>query len=270
MEYSSEYISNEFLHVNACYCQQLYGRTVGSLREKGRCDYLVLFVAEGCCFVYEDEGEIPVESGSVILYKPYDRQEYLCKSEIKTTLYSVHFSGTGCENILEEFNISPRHFFAGKAPRAEELFKRMIEEYLLKRPYADKLCASYLYSILALLGRKRSFSDSGSVKSSNRIEQICRKMIQNYNAEIDLDAYAAECNLSTSRFVHLFKESTGTSPKSYIIAIRIKKACELLENTDLSIQKIGETVGINDQNYFSRLFKKHTKKSPSEYRSTFV
>jgi len=99
---------------------------------------------------------------------------------------------------------------------------------------------------------------------------VCRKMIQNYGTDIDISEYAAECNISTSRFLHLFKESTGTSPQNYIISIRIKKACELLENTDLSILKVAEQVGICDQNYFSRLFKKHMGISPSEYRKSFV
>lgn len=270
MTYTSEYTSNDFMHINSCDCQKLYGRNIGSIRENGRSDYHILFITEGTCFIRENGVEIPVNAGSVILYLPHERQEYYVKEGIKTTSYYVHFSGTGCERVLKDFGISSRYFHVGKAPRAEELFRRMIEEYYFKRPYSDKLCASYLYSILGLLGRKRLFSDDDSVKSSNRIEQVCRKMIQDYTADVDIAAYASECNVSTSRFLHLFKESTGASPGNYISSIRIKKACELLENTDLSILNVAEQVGICDQNYFSRLFKKHMGVSPSEYRKGFV
>ena len=270
LEYTSEYQSKEFLHVNSCDCQKLYGQNIGSVRENGRSDYHILFITEGCCFIRENGVEIPVNAGSVILYLPYERQEYYVKEDIKTTSYYVHFSGTGCEDILKEFGITTRYFRVGKAMRAEELFRRMIEEYYFKRPYSEKLCAGYLYNVLGLLGRKRLLSDDDSVKSSNRIEQVCRKMIRNYETDVDVAEYAAECNISTSRFLHLFKECTGTSPTSYMISIRIKKACELLENTDLSILNVAEQVGICDQNYFSRLFKKHTGISPSEYRKSFV
>lgn len=270
MNYTSEYKSSEYLHINSCDCQHLYGCDVGSLRENGRVDYHILFITEGCCFVTDNDTVSRVEAGSVIVYLPHERQQYHFKGDIKSTSYYAHFSGTGCKEILDNFGFNQRYFYVGKAPRAEELFKRMTEEYFLKRPYSDKLCSSYLYSILALLGRKKSFSAGDSVKVSNRIEQVCRDMICNYFKPLDLDAYAIMCNLSTSRFVHLFKECTGNSPKNYLIWIRIKKACELLENTDLSILKIGEQVGIDDQNYFSRLFKKYTSKSPSEYRKSFM
>lgn len=270
MEYTSEYESSEYLYVNSCDCQHLHGRDVGTLRENGRVDYHILFITEGCCFVTEGNSVIRAEAGSVIMYLPHERQQYHFRGDIKSTSYYVHFSGTGCREVLESFGFNQRHFYVGKAPRAEELFKRMIDEYFLKRPYSDKLCSSYLYSIFALLGRKKCFSSAESGKVNNRIEQVCRDMIRSYDKPIDIDAYAAKCNLSTSRFVHLFKECTGSSPKNYLIGIRIRKACELLENTDLSIIRIGEQVGIEDQNYFSRLFKKYTSKSPSEYRKSFM
>ena len=264
--YSSEFRSSDYLHVNSCYRQELFGKTVGSLRENGRRDYLLLYVAEGCLFLYEDGAEKPVNAGSAVLYKPYERQEYLCKAEIKSVVYSVHFSGTACETVLEGFGITGRVFSVGKVSRAEELFGRIGEELLLKRPFADKLCAGYFYSILVLFGRKIRLSEPANPKMNGRIEQVCRDMIRHYSREIDVASYAADCHLSVSRFVHVFKEITGTSPANFIIAIRIKKACELLENTDLTVLQIAQTVGIDDQNYFSRLFKKRTGLAPSAYR----
>ena len=99
MAYSSEYKSNDFLHINSCDCQKLYGRNIGSLRENGRSDYHILFITEGCCFIRENGKEIPVDAGSVILYLPYERQEYSFKAEIKSTSYYVHFSGTACDSV---------------------------------------------------------------------------------------------------------------------------------------------------------------------------
>jgi len=48
--------------------------------------------------------------------------------------------------------------------------------------------------------------------------------------------------------------------------IRIEKAKALLENTDLSISEISDMTGMQSQHYFSRIFKKYTNISPSEYR----
>ena len=52
----------------------------------------------------------------------------------------------------------------------------------------------------------------------------------------------------------------------YILNIRIEKAKALLENTDLSISEISDMTGMQSQHYFSRIFKKYTNISPSEYR----
>ena len=81
-----------------------------------------------------------------------------------------------------------------------------------------------------------------------------------------IEDYALLCNLSESRFSHLFKEICGISPLEYIQSLRLKKATELLENTDMSVAKIAEAVGIADQNYFSRFFKSKTGVSPRRYR----
>ena len=50
--------------------------------------------------------------------------------------------------------------------------------------------------------------------------------------------------------------------------MRIEKAITLLTTTDLSIQEISESVGINDLSWFSKLFKKIVGVSPTQYRAT--
>jgi AraC-like DNA-binding protein len=62
-----------------------------------------------------------------------------------------------------------------------------------------------------------------------------------------------------------FKEATGMSISGYLTAYRIQRACVLLETYGLSIKSIACSVGYKDQLYFSRVFKKVTTLSPSEY-----
>ena len=54
----------------------------------------------------------------------------------------------------------------------------------------------------------------------------------------------------------------------HIQETRIEKAITLLTTTDLSIQEISESVGINDLSWFSKLFKKIVGVSPTQYRAT--
>ncbi|PWV95851.1 AraC-like DNA-binding protein [Paenibacillus cellulosilyticus] len=71
--------------------------------------------------------------------------------------------------------------------------------------------------------------------------------------------------LERSYLFRLFKIATGRSLLSYLTDYRIQRACELLRTSDLSIKSIAYSVGYKDQLYFSRVFKKATSHTPSEY-----
>ena len=91
-------------------------------------------------------------------------------------------------------------------------------------------------------------------------------MITHYNTEISVQELAKSCNLSPSRFMHLFKEHTGQSCSAYLQSLRISNSLSLLTSTQLSITEICLQVGYSDPLYFSRVFTKHTGISPKKYR----
>jgi two-component system response regulator YesN len=64
----------------------------------------------------------------------------------------------------------------------------------------------------------------------------------------------------------LFKQATGENLSDYIIEARINKAKELLKNSDMKIFEIALAVGCESSTYLGRVFKKHTGKTPQEYR----
>ncbi len=84
---------------------------------------------------------------------------------------------------------------------------------------------------------------------------------------IKVNDLASLCFMSTANFYHIFREVTGDTPINIINHRRIIRAAELLAVTELSIGEISSRVGISDQFYFSRLFKKYYNISPSEYRT---
>lgn len=266
---SSEALSNEYLYVNSCGCEHLYGQDIGSLRPNGRIDYHLLYISEGCCYVTENNVEIAVPAGSVIVYLPKERQEYKFHADINSTSYFIHFTGTACNELLTKFNlIGKRTYFVGKSAQIENAFNQLIDEFHLKLPFYEYQCHSYLLVILSLISRKIAYSQNKrELHSKKVIEESCRFMHANYSKNITISEYAKMCNFSESRFSHLFKQHTGLSPSQYILNIKIQRAKELLENTDLSLLQISEIIGMQSQNYFSRIFKKCTKMSPLQYRN---
>ena len=88
----------------------------------------------------------------------------------------------------------------------------------------------------------------------------------NYKNDISLDDVSRSVDISPYYFSKIFKEATGENFIDYLTGLRIDKAKELLENTDLSMKEICSEVGYSNPNYFSRIFKKITGVSPTEYK----
>lgn len=267
---STEFVSDEYLHVNACGCQHLSLRDVGSLRAAGRADYHILYVAEGCCFVTENGRETAVPAGNVILFLPHEYQNYRFHADVPSVSYFIHFTGTGCAPLLARLGLTgARTFPVGKSRTLAEALDRLIDEFHLARPLYEVFCAAYLARVLAVIGRKAKYAEqTGTPVHNNQIDEVCRRMHREYASDRRLSYYAALCNLSESRFSHLFKECTGESPKRYLLRVRLGKAQELLESTDLPVSLVSEAAGFADQNYFSRVFKRFVGKSPLAYRAT--
>jgi AraC family transcriptional regulator len=84
--------------------------------------------------------------------------------------------------------------------------------------------------------------------------------------DISLDDLAAEAQLSPFHFARMFKQSLGVPPRVYLTRLRMEKACELLEQTDLPITEIAFEVGYSSNQVLARVFLKHRHMSPTAYR----
>lgn len=95
------------------------------------------------------------------------------------------------------------------------------------------------------------------------LTQIDRDLTQ----EVDFEAIAHAQGITPAYFRTVFKEITGMTPTDYLNRVRIQRALELLQTSDAPVSEIGRKVGINDANYFSRLFKKVTGYPPRYFKA---
>jgi len=125
----------------------------------------------------------------------------------------------------------------------------------LRKWFTDKLSVSCRNIIM----RKEEQSSSVIDKAKDYISA-------RYNKDISLDDVSREVDISPYYFSKIFKEETGENFIEYVTNIRISKAKELLQSSDLSIKEICGEVGYADPNYFSRTFKKNVGVTPTEYK----
>ena len=98
-------------------------------------------------------------------------------------------------------------------------------------------------------------------------ERRCLEMMRaRLSEDISLDELAAEARLSPFHFARMFKQSVGVPPRVHLTRLRVEKACELLERTDLPVTEIAQEVGYSSNQVLARVFIKHQSMSPSDYR----
>lgn len=206
----------------------------------------------------------------MILFHPNEPQKYYYRKEDHSVSHYVHFTGTGCAPLLKRLGIyHVRVFHMGQSADFKEISERMVCEFAMRKPLYMDWCAACLYQLLNIIARKYALrSNNINHKSEDRINRACRRIYENLKEPPTVENLAAEACLSVSRFLHLFKETTGKTVTDFITALRMEQAKEMLFATDMSVFEIANTLGFYDQNYFSRRFRKSVGVSPSEYRKS--
>lgn len=264
--YTSEKTSTEYIQINNCSRLYLGHRDHHNIRPHGRIDYLLMYISDGKCYIVVDGEEKIVNKGSVVIYRPGEPHDYRFRQADNPTNHWIHFTGSGCEDLFKKLGLE--NVYIVKLDHTSEIeyyFTRICEEFHRNNQNHDIICGGMLMALLGLIAQQNNEVRSVPV-SAQQIDEIAGH-IQTYpQEELDLDMCAAHCNVSKSRFIHLFKEMTGMPPHRYMTTVRMRRAKEMLLHTDHRISEIAEMIGYADQNYFTRVFKKYTGMLPSEYR----
>lgn len=255
-----------------CGTYHLFSRPkVPTYRPRGRIDYQLLYIAAGKGYFHIDGKEVIVNAGQMVLYRPKEVQQYEYYGIDQTEVYWVHFTGGDVKNVLRKYGMTDdiRVFYVGTSLQYSNLFKQMIQELQMRKEDYREMLAYQLSSLFILIHRQLCSTHPKNHPNylEKEIEQSITYFNENYNKDINIAEYAAQQNLSTCWFIRTFKNVTGTTPLNYILSLRISNAKNLLDATDYNITEVSNIVGYDNPLYFSRLFKKQTGLSPSEYRA---
>lgn len=259
------------LFVGSCGTYHLFTRPkLPTHRPNGRLDWQILYVASGKAHFYFNGIEEIVTAGNMVLYRPKEEQRYYYYGVDHTEVYWVHFTGNNVKNIIRKYGIADNvHVIhTGTSLDYKRIFLQMIQELKLCRDDYEEVLIHYLHLLLIMIHRVIQTQPRGKNQHlMDEMDSAVRYFHAHYNKPISIEDFAVSNHMSVSWFIRNFKEYTGSTPAQYLLSLRISNAQTLLETTSYNITEIASIVGYDNPLYFSRIFKKQSGMSPSEFRS---
>lgn len=212
-----------------------------------------------------------IKSGTVVFIPKGTPHEY---HKITSTWKSnwICFSGWACDKLLNESELTDIKFISveneGKILSLMSSINTVMKEDLL---YSAELASSLLYSLIIEMNRiHNNITDKYDKINCSQINKALRHIDKNYFNKITMNELCGIANLSEPQFCRLFKKHLNMRPMEYLLKVRLRKAKQLLIETDLSILDIAESVGYDNPTYFSMLFKREIGISPSDFRKLMM
>ncbi|GAB2545786.1 AraC family transcriptional regulator [Gracilibacillus alcaliphilus] len=185
------------------------------------------------------------------------------------SIYWFHLSGEHVPSFIKTFDLNgeplqfPNHFFT----KFTELFDQCYN-MLNDKPYSQIYhiqVSQTMRFLLSTIGIT-SLQSKREEKREHYLDNAVQYMTDRLHTTIKLSDLAKSLGLSKQHVIYIFKQETGFPPIDYFIRLKMKRACQMLDLTDMSIKEICNSLGVTDPYYFSRLFKKVMGSSPTEYR----
>ena len=137
-----------------------------------------------------------------------------------------------------------------------------------KQPLGYDNATEYLEDFSEWLEQLKHMMDTefDDYRNKEKINQAISYVSENYSKNLNMAMVSNHVSMNYSLFSVTFKQYTGQNFVNYLKNIRLSKAKELLENTELKIIEISQMVGYDNEKHFMKLFKTTYGVSPTEYR----
>lgn len=114
-----------------------------------------------------------------------------------------------------------------------------------------------------------SITDDVQAHNDELVRESMAQLRESLHQPISIEALAQRLNISSRQLKRRFQQAMGLSPLKYLQAKRLKRACQYLENSQLTSSRIALEVGYQDESNFRRLFKRELGVTMETYRQQF-
>ncbi|MBR2971780.1 MAG: AraC family transcriptional regulator [Clostridia bacterium] len=225
----------------------------------------MMLLCDGECDFHVDGRSYSARPGDLIVVNSAQIHSFTVKGRIR--FYSLLLFPSFFDDVSDkEIKISG---IVRDDERVREYFDEMHREYTADKKMSDMMLKGCAYRLVAYLGRKYSVEHKEQSPDSQKLKRLyslLEYISNNYSERISTKDLAAYCFVSEEHLCRFFKKTVGKTVSEYVNQYRVEKAAVLLSNTDDTVGDVGASVGFEDINYFSRIFKRIKGLTPSEYR----
>lgn len=169
----------------------------------------------------------------------------------------------GCKLPIEtpRLSVDPIIQAIGQVVRDDFLWNTTLTPMLVD--HSRTMIAARLFQLF----RTTAKANASGLLSKKRLRQAVDVLVGSPEKSFSLLELARMCNASVFHFSHSFSAQMGKAPFAFQRELRMQKARNLLQETDLSVEEISVAVGCKSPSSFARTFRRSTRQSPRECRS---
>ncbi len=253
---------------DAGYFPQAAGHLVE--RPAGASTALVLLCLRGTGWVRIGNRTRAVAAGDLVWLEAGEAHAYGADEANPWTISWVHFAG--------EESAGWREFLAASAGTEDVVWPLPpdhVDEVALDRVHAAlERGLALRHQVAAAAALRTAFGRMGDIlverhghrSARERVAASVEALGQDWRRTHRLGELAAGAGMSVTHYCGHFRELTGFAPVDYLIRLRVKQACQLLDTTALTVTAVAAAAGYEDPYYFTRCFRRVMGCSPRAYR----
>lgn len=241
-------------------------------REKGCPEAIFIYCArgEGWCEIGGRRHEVGEDQ--LLVIPASTPHVYGAGRKDPWTIHWFHAIGTNVPYYLEKLGVTEQKPVVrlGGDVQLFSLFEDVLEGLEHGSTLTHLIYAAHsLTHLMGVILRHKDEFWRGEGDVKERVAGSIGFMKEHLQEPLRIATLAAVVNLSRSHYTEIFRRVTGYAPLMYLNHLRMQRAVQLLNSSNLSIKAISEQLGYSDQFYFSRAFTKLHGHSPSEHRRRY-
>ena len=244
-------------------------------------DYRIFYILSGDTHIVFEDSTLFLPEGSLVYIRP--GVPYYFEEKVKVIVLNFdmtrnHSSETKAlhPDRLPSFNPSkikendpPEELrgviFIENAFELEAPLQECVTNHIFPSPFSDAVTSALLKRLLCHVAQSEKAQKNPASLLAHGIMLYIK---QNYDKDISNTAISIKFGYHSYYLNKIFKDNMGITIHKALLAERVAVAKNLLRTTDIPIESVALEVGFTERSQFCTVFKKHTKKTPGEYRKS--